>query len=89
MASPHQIPVNSKDFNEAAGLKPEKIDFDATTLALTLTGPKYSIRWAAPEIMGGEGQNFPSDIWALGWVCWEVSEPRWPPSIPLTFAITD
>ncbi|KIO17507.1 hypothetical protein M407DRAFT_32825 [Tulasnella calospora MUT 4182] len=39
---------------------------------LTLTGPAWSLRWAAPEVALGEPQNLASDIWAAGWTCWEV-----------------
>ncbi|KIO33660.1 hypothetical protein M407DRAFT_17619 [Tulasnella calospora MUT 4182] len=40
---------------------------------LTLTGPAWTLRWAAPEIFRDEEQpGLPSDIWAAGWVCWEV-----------------
>ncbi|KAG8910387.1 hypothetical protein FRC01_006364, partial [Tulasnella sp. 417] len=39
---------------------------------LTLTGPAWSLRWAAPEVALGEPQSLASDIWAAGWICWEV-----------------
>lgn len=40
---------------------------------LTLTGPAWSLRWAAPEVVrDGEQPSLPSDIWSAGWVCWEV-----------------
>lgn len=40
---------------------------------LTLTGPNWSFRWAAPEILDGEEPDLASDVWALGWIAWEVS----------------
>ncbi|KAG8902082.1 hypothetical protein FRC00_002001 [Tulasnella sp. 408] len=40
---------------------------------LTLTGPGCSLRWAAPEVLGGQHPGLASDVWAFGWVCWEVS----------------
>ncbi|KIO23778.1 hypothetical protein M407DRAFT_26777 [Tulasnella calospora MUT 4182] len=55
------------DFSEAP-----KAIFNVSTMEITLTGPKYTIRWAAPEVLGGEDSDLPSDIWALGWICWEV-----------------
>ncbi|KIO22134.1 hypothetical protein M407DRAFT_28342 [Tulasnella calospora MUT 4182] len=39
---------------------------------LTLTGPAWSLRWAAPEVMNGKCPSLSSDIWAAGWVCWEI-----------------
>ncbi|KAG8915563.1 hypothetical protein FRC00_002811 [Tulasnella sp. 408] len=74
LASPHQVPGNVEAVNEAAGLTPFKVEFDATTLDLTLTGPKWSLRWAAPElVLRDEKPNLPSDMWSLGWICWEPS----------------
>ncbi|KAG8915413.1 Ephrin type-A receptor 8 [Tulasnella sp. 408] len=43
----------------------------ATTGELTLTGPSWSFRWAAPEILNEEEPCLASDIWALGWIAWE------------------
>lgn len=39
---------------------------------LTLTGPAWSLRWAPPEVVNGIRPGLSSDIWAAGWVCWEV-----------------
>ncbi|KIO28284.1 hypothetical protein M407DRAFT_22493, partial [Tulasnella calospora MUT 4182] len=38
---------------------------------ITLTGPAWALRWAAPELLAGELSGLASDIWALGWICWE------------------
>ncbi|KIO22321.1 hypothetical protein M407DRAFT_28119 [Tulasnella calospora MUT 4182] len=35
---------------------------------LTLTGPAWSLRWAAPEVVNGRRPGLSSDIWAAGWV---------------------
>ncbi|KAG9043842.1 hypothetical protein FS837_009067 [Tulasnella sp. UAMH 9824] len=48
------------------------INVGAAGNQLTLTGPAWSLRWAAPEVMKGNRPGMPSDIWAAGWVCWEV-----------------
>lgn len=40
--------------------------------SITMTGPAWTIRWAAPELLGGDLPDLASDIWALGWICWEV-----------------
>ncbi|KIO28318.1 hypothetical protein M407DRAFT_71975, partial [Tulasnella calospora MUT 4182] len=39
---------------------------------ITLTGPVYTLRWAAPEILNDQKFGRASDIWAFGWICWEV-----------------
>ncbi|KAG8912774.1 hypothetical protein FRC01_004904, partial [Tulasnella sp. 417] len=56
----------------AAGVTSPEVKFDPSTLDLTLTGPKYSLRWTAPEVMMGQEQDLPSDMWAIGWICWEI-----------------
>ncbi|KAG8979853.1 hypothetical protein FRB90_007872 [Tulasnella sp. 427] len=45
---------------------------------ITLTGPSWSLRWAAPEVLNGDEPNLPSDIWALGWIAWEVVTDKYP-----------
>lgn len=50
---------------------------DATVSAemntITLTGNAYTLRWAAPEVLEEEDNNIKSDIWAMGWVFFEVT----------------
>ncbi|KAG8925695.1 hypothetical protein FRC00_003745, partial [Tulasnella sp. 408] len=58
----------------ATDLASPKVEFNPSTSDLTLTGPKFSLRWTAPEVLDGGMQDLPSDMWAIGWVCWEVSE---------------
>lgn len=50
-----------------------KIEITTSHTELTLSGPAWSLRWAAPEVLAGGDPDLPSDIWAFGWVCWEVS----------------
>lgn len=71
--APHQIQLNVGDVKEAAKLTPSDVELDATTLDLTLTAPKYTLRWAAPEVLSDHEQDLPSDMWCIGWICWEVS----------------
>ncbi|KIO21968.1 hypothetical protein M407DRAFT_217361, partial [Tulasnella calospora MUT 4182] len=52
-------------------------DFGSARI-LTLTGPAWSLRWAAPEVVMGKQQNLASDIWAAGWVCWEIMTNKLP-----------
>lgn len=49
-----------------------EIAINASDANLTLTGPNVSYRWASPEVLDGEDPRLPSDVWALGWICWEV-----------------
>ncbi|KAG8910685.1 hypothetical protein FRC00_007730, partial [Tulasnella sp. 408] len=46
--------------------------FSASTLELTLTGMGFSLRWMAPELLRDEMPDLPSDMWAMGWICWEI-----------------
>lgn len=62
-------PVESEAPKELAAASAE---FNPATGELTVTGPKFSLRWTAPEVLGNEVQDLPSDMWAAGWICWEV-----------------
>ncbi|KAG8993864.1 hypothetical protein FRB90_000580 [Tulasnella sp. 427] len=46
----------------------------ATKNQLTLSGPSWSLRWVAPEVLLEENYvpSLASDIWSIAWVCWEV-----------------
>ncbi|KAG9029733.1 hypothetical protein FS837_003482, partial [Tulasnella sp. UAMH 9824] len=55
----------------AAELIPPKVEFDPSSLSFTLTGPAYTLRWTAPEVLDDGVQDLPSDMWAMGWICWE------------------
>ncbi|KIO18585.1 hypothetical protein M407DRAFT_31776, partial [Tulasnella calospora MUT 4182] len=84
------------DVTGASAIAPatdERVDRTQITIVasqnqLTLTGPAWSLRWAAPEVALGEPQNLASDIWAAGWVCWEVMTSKVPfPELNLAGAI--
>ncbi|KIO15594.1 hypothetical protein M407DRAFT_86941 [Tulasnella calospora MUT 4182] len=49
-----------------------QINVSVTGNQLTLTGPSWSVRWASPEVVRGDNPDLPSDMWAVGWVVWEV-----------------
>ncbi|KIO28948.1 hypothetical protein M407DRAFT_21854 [Tulasnella calospora MUT 4182] len=62
---------------ERTGHKPQEgllldVKFSAATRTMTLTGDKHTLRWAAPELLNGDPPGLWSDIWALGWVGYEV-----------------
>ncbi|KIO32687.1 hypothetical protein M407DRAFT_18447 [Tulasnella calospora MUT 4182] len=46
--------------------------FCDSTNTITLTGGHYTLRWAAPELLQDDQSSLQSDIWALGWVAYEV-----------------
>ncbi|KAG8920895.1 hypothetical protein FRC01_000540, partial [Tulasnella sp. 417] len=48
------------------------VEFCPSTNSMTWTGDKYTLRWAAPELLNGEKPERSSDIWALGWLGVEV-----------------
>ncbi|KIO17555.1 hypothetical protein M407DRAFT_84856, partial [Tulasnella calospora MUT 4182] len=34
---------------------------------------QFSLRWTAPEILRDRMPDLASDMWSIGWICWEVS----------------
>lgn len=46
--------------------------------SISVTGPAWTIRWAAPELLEGGLPNLASDIWAFGWICWEALTGNYP-----------
>ncbi|KAG8899610.1 hypothetical protein FRC00_001225 [Tulasnella sp. 408] len=62
----------------AEGLTTPKVKLNGITLELTLTDPGYSLRWTAPEVLDDGVQDLPSDMWALGWICWEIITGKLP-----------
>lgn len=57
----------------------QEVRIVATANQLTLTGPAWSLRWAAPEVLNAkECLELSSDIWSAGWVCWEVMTGKLP-----------
>ncbi|KIO20488.1 hypothetical protein M407DRAFT_29895 [Tulasnella calospora MUT 4182] len=67
-----QNPQPTTDPN--AGEEPITLEaiFSATTSTLTLTGSGYTLRWAAPELLQDDKPCLQSDVWALGWIAYEV-----------------
>ncbi|KIO18574.1 hypothetical protein M407DRAFT_31767 [Tulasnella calospora MUT 4182] len=59
------------------GVQDRKVDslharMDGSGILVTLSGPAWTVRWAAPELLDGQSPNLASDIWAFGWICWET-----------------
>ncbi|KAG9032017.1 hypothetical protein FS837_002825, partial [Tulasnella sp. UAMH 9824] len=46
--------------------------------SITMTGPAWTIRWAAPELLCGGIPGLESDVWAFGWICWEAFTGNFP-----------
>ncbi|KAG8911585.1 hypothetical protein FRC00_006212, partial [Tulasnella sp. 408] len=55
-----------------------KAEVSSNGQLITLTGPAWTIRWAAPELLAGGVPTLASDIWALGWICWETVTGNFP-----------
>lgn len=51
---------------------PVQVTFHTSTNTITLTGNIYTLRWAAPELLMEDQSSLRSDIWALGWIYYEV-----------------
>ncbi|KAG8934873.1 hypothetical protein FRC00_011734 [Tulasnella sp. 408] len=49
------------------------VTIDSMDVQLTLSGPAWSLRWAAPEVLYGGNPGLASDMWAFAWICWEAS----------------
>ncbi|KIO19618.1 hypothetical protein M407DRAFT_30732, partial [Tulasnella calospora MUT 4182] len=69
------LPANSDPISEKDSTP---IRVVATANQLTLTGPAWSLRWAPPEVVNGSLQGLASDIWSIGWVCWEIMTNKLP-----------
>lgn len=60
------------------GAEAPTIEIASSGEFITMTGPAWTLRWAAPELLHGDLPGLPSDIWALGWICWEVITGNFP-----------
>ncbi|KAG8915743.1 Mitogen-activated protein kinase kinase kinase mlk-1, partial [Tulasnella sp. 417] len=62
------------------GLAPEspKIELGDCGTSITVTGPAWTLRWAAPELLNDEAPDLASDVWAFAWICWEVMTGNFP-----------
>lgn len=58
--------------SQARSAQPPNVTFYASSNTITLTGNGYTLRWAAPELLTEDRLSLWSDIWALGWIAYEV-----------------
>ncbi|KAG8953788.1 kinase suppressor of Ras 2 [Tulasnella sp. 424] len=58
---------------QALNMTPPRVELKSLETLITLTGPAWTLRWAAPELVSDEDAGLASDIWAFGWICWEAS----------------
>lgn len=73
----HPVPDNAGEDSEQAIKEPQQSpSLEATycpsTNTITLTCKNYTVLWAAPELLKDQDPSLASDIWALGWVAYEV-----------------
>ncbi|KIO18626.1 hypothetical protein M407DRAFT_31736 [Tulasnella calospora MUT 4182] len=52
--------------------EPLKAEITESGEFITMTGPAWTVRWAAPELLDGALPGLGSDVWAFGWISWEV-----------------
>ncbi|KAG8985468.1 hypothetical protein FRB90_004690, partial [Tulasnella sp. 427] len=71
VSAPHNLPGEGKDAMPAAQLT-------TTGNEVTLTIGKYTLRWAAPELVNEGCESLAGDIWSLGWIAYEVMFGRVP-----------
>ncbi|KIO20712.1 hypothetical protein M407DRAFT_49542, partial [Tulasnella calospora MUT 4182] len=64
------------DFGSARAV--DSVANEALKDFITMTGPAWTMRWAAPELLDGDLPGLASDIWALGWICWEAVTGNFP-----------
>lgn len=57
---------------EPRAIAPVEATFCTSTNTITLTDIQCTTRWAAPEVLERDKFSLASDIWALGWVAYEV-----------------
>src|ERR1700743_992978 len=53
--------------------QPFQASFCTSSKTITLTGNNYTLRWAAPEVLSDDEMSLWSDIWAFGWIAYEVN----------------
>ncbi|KAG9041737.1 hypothetical protein FS837_011821 [Tulasnella sp. UAMH 9824] len=64
--------TRERPMREPRAVPPARATFCSSTNTITLTGILYTTRWAAPEVLERDEFSIASDIWALGWVAYEV-----------------
>lgn len=73
-----KVPTRLRAQNEGEKDSSPRFELSITDTVITFTGPAWTLRWAAPEVLDGELPNLASDIWAFGWICWEIMTDTYP-----------
>ncbi|KAG9013560.1 hypothetical protein FRB90_005915 [Tulasnella sp. 427] len=55
-----------------------RVEFPDHGTTVTVTGPAWTLRWAAPELLNAKAPSLASDMWAFAWICWEVMTGNFP-----------
>ncbi|KIO17340.1 hypothetical protein M407DRAFT_32991 [Tulasnella calospora MUT 4182] len=74
--SKHDPNINTHAESQAPPVHSPSVTFNTSTKTITLTGNKYTLRWAAPELLLNDQLSLWSDIWALGWIAYEARLPN-------------
>ncbi|KIO26359.1 hypothetical protein M407DRAFT_24325 [Tulasnella calospora MUT 4182] len=65
--------------DQTTGSSHARVTITVSANQLTFTGPDWTLRWAAPELLvKDEPPSLASDVWSAGWVCWEMMTDRIP-----------
>ncbi|KAG9038733.1 hypothetical protein FS837_001193, partial [Tulasnella sp. UAMH 9824] len=70
--------ISSRTTTELLNIEPPKAEVAESGELITMTGPAWTVRWAAPELLRGNLPGLESDIWAFGWICWEAVTGNFP-----------
>ncbi|KIO28317.1 hypothetical protein M407DRAFT_71987 [Tulasnella calospora MUT 4182] len=61
-----------------SGPESPRVELAGSGTSITVTGPAWTLRWAAPELLNAETPDLASDVWAFAWICWEVMTGNFP-----------
>ncbi|KAG8950432.1 hypothetical protein FRC04_007447 [Tulasnella sp. 424] len=64
--------------NQPADDGSPRATYSEHTKQMTISNCEYTLRWAAPEVLLGEESDLSSDIWALGWIIYELLTDDFP-----------
>lgn len=61
--------IEQRTSTGAPDMEPLKAAVAESGMFITMTGPAWTVRWAAPELLDGVLPSLGSDTRAFGWIC--------------------